>query len=67
MGAKFLAVGLVLSILWYAWPGHGSGLSVGGILLRIFLWCFVAAGAGKLVGLAGYSLRQQRLRLKKSM
>jgi hypothetical protein len=67
MGAKFLAAGLILSILWYAWPGHASSLSVGGIVLRIFLWCFLAAGAGKLVGLAGYSLRQQRLRLRKSM
>lgn len=67
MGAKFLAAGLILSILWYAWLGHASGLSIGGIVLRIFLWCFLAAGAGKLVGLVGYSLRQQRLRLRKWM
>ena len=64
MGAKFLAAGLVLSVLWFAWRGHGSGVSVGGTLVRILLWSFLAACAGKLVGLTRYSLRQQRLRLK---
>lgn len=64
MAAKFLTAALVLSVLWYAWPGHSSGLSVGGMLLRILLWSFLAACVGKLVGLARYSLRQRKLRLK---
>jgi hypothetical protein len=64
MATKFLAAGLVLAVLWYASLGHGSGISAGGILLRILLWSFLAACAGKLVGLARYSLRQQSLRSK---
>ena len=64
MGAKFLAVGLILAILWYGWHGRGLGLSVGGIAARILLWSFLAACVGKTFGMAQYALRRRRLRLR---
>lgn len=54
MGARFLAVGLVASILWYVWHFPSSNLSFWAVLLRVLVWSFVAASAGKIVGLIGW-------------
>jgi hypothetical protein len=67
MGARFLAVGMAASAIWYAWHWRDSGLSLGSVTLRVFLWSFLAAGAGKLVGIALYSWRHRRPRLKTVM
>lgn len=61
MGARFLAVGLAISSLWY---GRTSGLSIGAILLRIMLWSFLAACLGKIVGIILFSLRRHRVQLR---
>jgi hypothetical protein len=62
MGARFLAIGLIVSVAWYAW--HRCGLSIGAVSLRILLWSFLAACAGKTVGIVRFSWRQRTLRLK---
>ncbi len=61
---KFLAIGLIVSIIWYAWPGNLSGLSIGTVSLRILLWSFLAAGAGKMVAILRFYMRQRKLRFK---
>ncbi len=60
MGARFLAVALVLATVWYAWQWHTSTLTLKAVLLRIFLWSFLAAIAGKSVGIVAYRTRRQR-------
>lgn len=52
MGARFLAAALVISIPWYLWQWHASALSTKAALVRIVLWSFLAAGSGKLLGIA---------------
>lgn len=51
MGARFLAVALIGSMAWYGWHWRSSGLSVGGGLLRVMIVSFIAATAGKIVGI----------------
>ena len=51
MGARFLAVALVFASAWYAWHWHSSMLSIWAILLRVMAWSFLAAMAGKIVGI----------------
>lgn len=64
MAAKFLVVGLITSIIWYLRFGPAVELSAGAIFVRILLWSMLAAFAGKIVGIAHYSWRRRRLRLK---
>jgi hypothetical protein len=59
MGARFLTVGLIASIAWYAWQWRADGLTILAFSLRVLLWSFVAAGAGKLAGIALYSWRHR--------
>lgn len=67
MGARFLAVTLVGSLIWYAWHWQTFGQSVGGALLHIFVLSFVAATGGKIVGLvlSRYASRIYRLLLSR--
>ena len=67
MGARFLTVGLIASIAWYAWQWRADGLTILAFSLRVLLWSLIAAGAGKLVGIALYSWRHRRPRLKTVM
>jgi hypothetical protein len=64
MAAKFLVVGLIISIIWYVRYGPAAGPAAGAIFVRILLWSILAACAGKVVGIAHYSWRRRRLRLK---
>jgi hypothetical protein len=50
MGAWFVAVALVASVLWYGWHWRFMSLSAGAVALRIFVWSVLAGFAGKLVG-----------------
>jgi len=63
MGARFLAVTLVGSLIWYAWHWQTFGQSVGGAVLHVFGLSFVAATVGKLVGLvlSRYASRRYRI------
>jgi hypothetical protein len=61
MGARFLALALIVSSAWYAWHGHMSMLSIWAIFLRILAWSFVAAMAGKVVGILFFRARRRNL------
>jgi len=58
MGARFLAVALVFSSAWYAWQWHSSMLSIWAIMLRVMGWSFLAAMAGKVVGILVFRARR---------
>jgi len=58
MGARFMAVALVFSSAWYAWQWHSSMLSIWAILLRVTGWLFLAAMAGKVVGILVFRARR---------
>jgi hypothetical protein len=60
MGARFLGVTLVASIVWFALHWHEYSLVRAGA--RILIFPFAAAILGKLVGIAVYRLRTRRLR-----
>jgi hypothetical protein len=51
MGARFLAAALVFSSAWYAWQWHSSLQSIRAVTLRVMGWSFLAAFAGKVVGI----------------
>jgi hypothetical protein len=61
MGARFLAVALIVSGAWYAWQGHASMLSTGAIALRILGWSFLAALVGKVVGILVFRAQRRKL------
>jgi hypothetical protein len=60
MGARFLGVTLVASIVWFALHWHEYSLARGGA--RILIFAFAGAILGKLVGIAAYRLRTRRSR-----
>src|SRR5512146_828890 len=60
MGARFLAVALVAASAWYAWHWRVFLLAPWASLLRVFLWLFPAALAGKVVGLIAYRARRRK-------
>jgi hypothetical protein len=55
MGARFLGVTLVASIVWFALHWHEYSLIHA--VARILIFAFAAAILGKLVGIAVYRLR----------
>jgi hypothetical protein len=57
MGARFVAVALIASVLWYAWHWRFMSLPAGTVALRIFAWSVLAGFAGKLVGVLLYRIR----------
>jgi hypothetical protein len=58
MSAKFLAVGLVASVAWYAWRWSTAGSTLSRAALHVALYAFGAAMVGKVVGLAIARKRQ---------
>jgi len=57
MGARFLAVALVASAAWYAWRWEAYGSSLGGFVLHVLAWSFLATFVGKVVGIVLYRHR----------
>jgi hypothetical protein len=55
MGARFLGVTLVASIVWFALHWHEYSLARAGA--RILIFAFAGSILGKLVGIAVYRLR----------
>lgn len=64
MGARFLAVALVVAGMWYAWHWRVFLLAPWVSLLRVFLWLFPAALAGKTVGIIAYRARHRKSRFQ---
>lgn len=60
MGARFLGLTLVISIVWFTLHWHEYSLAGAGA--RILICGFAGAILGKLVGIAIYRLRTRRLR-----
>jgi hypothetical protein len=60
MGARFLGVTLVASIVWFALHWHEFSLARAGA--RILIFAFAGAILGKLMGIAVYRLRTRRVR-----
>jgi hypothetical protein len=58
MGARFLAIALVLASTWYICHWGSWTLSVWAILLRVVAWGFLAAVVGKIVGILAYKFRR---------
>ena len=59
MGARFLAVGLVLASASYGLRWHSGALSPGAAVLRVLLWAFLASAVGKILGVVVFR-RQSR-------
>ena len=60
MGTRFLAAALILCSLWYAWPWNRLTLSFWGVILRVLLWSFLAAGLGKIVGIIAFRFHARK-------
>jgi hypothetical protein len=58
MGAVFVAIALIASVLWYAWQCHSSRMSIPSAFLRIMMWSLLAGCAGKIVGILKTALRR---------
>jgi hypothetical protein len=57
MGERFLAAALVIATLWYGWQWQTAGLSLEAMVVGVSAWSFLAAGAGKIVGIATWRRR----------
>lgn len=64
MGARFTAAVLILSVLWYSWHWHSLDLSLWSIFLRIMLFSFFAAAAGKIAGMTLFKVRSLKFRTR---
>jgi hypothetical protein len=62
MGARFMTVGLLVSAAFYGWPWRSPGLAVLSITWRVLAVTFIAAIAGKIVGILLYRRMQARRR-----
>lgn len=60
MGARFLGVTLIASIVWFALHWHKYSLARAGT--RILIFAFAGAIFGKLVGIVVYRLRTRKVR-----
>jgi hypothetical protein len=54
MGAKFMAVGMLLASVYYGRLCCDSELSVWVMLLKVFVSALIATGAGKMLGILLY-------------
>jgi hypothetical protein len=57
MGARFMLVALLLSGAYYAWQLSAHDVSLRGMLSRVALITFLAAGAGKFIGILRHRRR----------
>jgi hypothetical protein len=58
MGARFMGMALVASIVWFSWHWREYSLARAGV--RILIFAFAGAILGKLVGIAVYRLRSRK-------
>jgi len=60
MGAVFMVIGLGLSSVYFGWQYRTAGLVASTAVLRVFLSTFLAAGAGKVLGILRYRMGRNR-------
>lgn len=60
MGARFLAVALVVASAWYAWHWHSFMLSIWAIALRVLGWSVLASIVGKIAGILVFRFHQRK-------
>jgi hypothetical protein len=60
MGTRFLAAALVACTVWYAWHWNALGLSGWAIALHMMMWCLLASGIGKIVGMLTFRFRSRK-------
>jgi hypothetical protein len=58
MGARFMGIALVASVAFYGWPWRSPGVAVLSITWHVLVVSFVAAVAGKIVGILLYRRMQ---------
>jgi hypothetical protein len=61
LSAKFMAAGLAASAAYYGWQFGAGEVSLAGLVLRVALVTFVAAGIGKVVGILRHRWRDRAL------
>jgi hypothetical protein len=57
LGAKFMAAGLLMASAYYGWQFFSQELSLATVFLRVLVVTFLAAGAGKTIGILRYRLK----------
>jgi len=57
MGARFLGVGMCLSMFWCGWHWRSGSLTTWGVCWRVMLFSFAAAALGKIVGILAFRIR----------
>lgn len=55
MGALFMGAGLVASSLYFGWQ-YRHGLALSTTIFKVFLATFLAASAGKVIGILRYRM-----------
>jgi hypothetical protein len=61
LSAKFMVVALAVSVAYYGWQFGADEVSLAGLVLRVALVTFVAAGIGKVVGILRHRWRGKAL------
>jgi hypothetical protein len=57
MSARFMIAAFILSTGWYSWRWLSSGMSLLSAFLHILVLSFLAAMAGKILGIAFFAYR----------
>jgi hypothetical protein len=60
MSARFLLVGLVAALAWYAWRWYETGSSAWSYTWHVLAWSFGAAMVGKILGILSFRYRSRR-------
>ncbi len=62
MGRQFLAATMGICAIWYGW--HWQTITFSWLtFLHLFLWLFLGAGIGKLVGILAFRFHSRKINL----
>ncbi len=56
-----MVAGLLMGSLYYGGQFHAKALSLLSLVLRVFFGAFLAGGAGKIIGILRYRLKERRM------
>jgi hypothetical protein len=66
MGARFMMSTLIVSMAWYCWRWLSSGLPLLSAIIHVLVLSFLAAVAGKIVGIILFRYRSRKSPAKSS-